>query len=161
MTTIHLLTHERELSKPSNTGKLALDALPDLVHRTLWQRKQPAPELLRLLTKESVALVYPVDKSESTAPEVELASVEHYVLLDGTWQEARKIYNRSPYLQSLPVCRLPDAEPSRFIGRRNQRDGGLCTAECIIALLLARGMGVEADRLERAFLASGLAAHDL
>jgi DTW domain-containing protein YfiP len=58
-----------------------------------------------------------------------------YIILDATWQEARKMYNRSPYLHSLPKYQLTPNCPSRYTMRRNQLAEGLCTAECVSELL--------------------------
>lgn len=56
------------------------------------------------------------------------------VVLDATWQEAGKMYRQSPYLQSLARVELQAEQGSAFRLRRNQRQGGLCTLECIAAV---------------------------
>ncbi len=56
------------------------------------------------------------------------------VILDATWQEAGKMYRQSPYLQSLARVELQTEQGSAFRLRRNQRQGGLCTLECIAAV---------------------------
>lgn len=56
------------------------------------------------------------------------------VILDATWQEAGKMYRQSPYLQSLARVELQAEQDSAFRLRRNQRQGGLCTLECIAAV---------------------------
>lgn len=56
------------------------------------------------------------------------------VILDATWQEAGKMYRQSPYLQSLARVELQTEQDSAFRLRRNQRQGGLCTLECIAAV---------------------------
>ncbi|TVL52621.1 hypothetical protein AYI98_02875 [Shewanella algae] len=56
------------------------------------------------------------------------------VVLDATWQEAGKMYRQSPYLQSLGRVELQAEQGSAFRLRRNQRQGGLCTLECIAAV---------------------------
>ncbi|GAB1073568.1 MAG: hypothetical protein SAqTSA_36750 [Shewanella algae] len=56
------------------------------------------------------------------------------VILDATWQEAGKMYRQSPYLQSLARVELQAEQGSAFRLRRNQRQGGLCTLECIAAV---------------------------
>ncbi len=43
--------------------------------------------------------------------------------------------NHSPYLHDLPKVSLTPNAPSIYKLRRNQKDTGLCTAECAIELL--------------------------
>ena len=44
-----LLMYDSEPMKPSNTGRLIADVLPDSTWAFLWSRTQPHPELLALL----------------------------------------------------------------------------------------------------------------
>ncbi|KUJ83747.1 MULTISPECIES: tRNA-uridine aminocarboxypropyltransferase [Microbulbifer] len=134
---IYLLTHERELHRPTNTGSVAMAAAGMLVQRIVWERKNPALELQSLAAAGQVALVYPATESGQQTHHVD--EFEHFILLDGTWQEARKMFNRTPYLQSAPQVSLKPQSVSTYLLRRNQRDGGLCTAECVVELLHAKG----------------------
>lgn len=59
-----------------------------------------------------------------------------FVLLDGTWSEARKMFRKSPYLDRLPVLSLQPEQLSRYRLRRSSRDEHLCTSE-VAALCLA------------------------
>ena len=59
-----------------------------------------------------------------------------FVLLDGTWSEARKIFRKSPYLNRLPVLSLQPALPSSYRLRRSSHAHHFCTAE-VAALCLA------------------------
>ena len=157
---IILLTHERELDRATNTGRLALEVCTQdadvSLRRIVWQRTEPDRELQAMLKKPGVGLLYP--NSEVQGREVGEAALggdecETFILLDGTWQEARKIYNRSPYLHSAPRIDLPLDAPSRFTLRRNQREGCLCTAECVMEILQHKGMSETAQRLQQRFTA--------
>jgi DTW domain-containing protein YfiP len=59
-----------------------------------------------------------------------------FILLDGTWDEARKMFRKSPYLQNFPVLSLQPELLSRYTLRRAQSEAHLCTAE-VGALCLA------------------------
>jgi DTW domain-containing protein YfiP len=59
-----------------------------------------------------------------------------FVLLDGTWTEARKMFRKSPYLDRWPVLSLQPEAASRYRLRRSYRAEHLCTAE-VAALCLA------------------------
>jgi DTW domain-containing protein YfiP len=58
-----------------------------------------------------------------------------FILLDGTWAEARKMFGRSPYLDGLPVLSLQPDQSSRYKLRRSRRDDHFCTSE-VAALCL-------------------------
>ena len=49
-----------------------------------------------------------------------------FVLLDATWSEARKMFRKSPYLDSLPVLSLQAEQLSRYKLRRSKRDDHFC-----------------------------------
>ncbi|HEY9202565.1 MAG TPA: tRNA-uridine aminocarboxypropyltransferase [Gammaproteobacteria bacterium] len=146
-----LLTHERELGKASNSGQLIEQCLADTL-RIVWQRAVPDPALLQLISQHQsarqIALVYPGEKNPSATPQ---QTFRHYILIDSTWQEARKIYNRSPYLHSLPCVQLPVEQASRYTLRRNQKADGLCTAETAMALLAEAGDQTSLAQLETRF----------
>ncbi len=153
---IVLLTHEREVERPTNTGVLALaGGRGGLVERRVWSRVAPDQSLAQMLEGNNVGLLYPLsESSESDGTEVvPIETCEQFVLLDATWQEARKMYNRTAYLQKAPRIDLAPSQASRFRLRRNQKSTGLCTVECVIEILRCKGRGELASDMERAFLA--------
>jgi len=52
-----------------------------------------------------------------------------FILLDGTWDEARKMFRKSPYLKKFSVLSLQPEQLSRYKLRRAQSEAHLCTAE--------------------------------
>lgn len=144
---IFLLTHERELLRASNTGVLAKNVAPEIVERIIWARTTPNPALLDAINNKNTVLLYPVDDTDP-AP---IESFENIILLDATWQEARKMFNHSPYLQSLPRAHIKPRQISQYQLRRNQLEGGLCTAECVVEILIAKDQLDIAERLDTAF----------
>lgn len=146
---IFLLTHQRERLKKTNTGSLVVEVLGENACVVVWDRVTPDPGLLECIGEGSIALLYPSAESQFVS---EAADYENYIIIDGTWQEAQKIYNRSPYLKGLPAVKIATTKPSVYHLRRNQRDGGLCTAECAIEILATRGFLVQANDLQTIFL---------
>ncbi len=142
---IFLLTHQRELKKKSNTGRLVINTLEHHAEIIVWERTQPNAELLQTISEDNVALLYP---SKSSVLVADAPSINHYIVLDGTWQEAQKIYNKSPYLKNLPTVRIEASQKSVYTLRRNQKENGLCTAECVIETLRARGHEQTANDLQ-------------
>ncbi|WP_323844970.1 tRNA-uridine aminocarboxypropyltransferase [Microbulbifer magnicolonia] len=145
---ITLLTHERELQRKTNTGALALEYCGDMVKRLVWARREPDPALLESIERGEAALVYP---GGDATPE-RLEDFAHVILIDATWQEARKIYNHSPYLQAAPRVAIATHAESSYRLRRNQPQGGLCTAECVTEILHRHGEHTAADRLAAAYV---------
>jgi DTW domain-containing protein YfiP len=132
-----------EALKPSNTGWLVADVVPD-THAFAWSRTAVDPALLALLADPQwqPVVVFP---GEFAAPERVVADLPAddgaavrrplFVLLDGTWAEARKAFRKSPYLDRFPVLGLDPAKLSRYRLRSAWHEHHLCTAE-IAALCL-------------------------
>lgn len=135
---ITLLTHTTELNKTSNTGQLVLQQLAQqqsvVCERVIWQRKQPDANLLKRIDSMPSALLYPAP-CERSSLSLNEALPKHIILLDATWQQARKMYNHSTYLHGLGHIELTPQHISQYRLRRNQRDYGLCTSESVAELL--------------------------
>lgn len=89
-----------------------------------------------------------------------------FVMLDGTWPEARKMFRKSPYLDRLPILSLSVEALSRYQLREANGAGQHCTAEIAIALLgqagdesAARGLAEHFERFKQRYLA-GKAHHN-
>ncbi|WP_288130524.1 tRNA-uridine aminocarboxypropyltransferase [Microbulbifer sp.] len=144
---ITLLTHQRELDRKTNTGALALACCGELVERVVWERRNPDPALVDAVERGEAALVYPADSDN----DAQLEDFNQVILIDATWQEARKIYNHSPYLKAAPKFAVSTETASSYRLRRNQPEGGLCTAECVMEILHRFGKRKAATRLGAAF----------
>ncbi|OYU80624.1 MAG: DTW domain-containing protein [Burkholderiales bacterium PBB5] len=142
-----LLMADIEPLKPTNTGWLIADVVPD-TFAFGWARTEVDPGLLQLLADpqwqphvvfpgEYVAPERVVDKVQPP-PAGQPAKRPLFVLLDATWSEARKMFRRSPYLDHLPVLSLQPEQISQYRLRRSRRDDHFCTSE-VAALCLALG----------------------
>ncbi|HEY5973520.1 MAG TPA: tRNA-uridine aminocarboxypropyltransferase [Geobacteraceae bacterium] len=145
-----LLTHFKELDKRSNTGRLVVEVLGSAAEQIRWERNRPPAGLVAEIEAGGVALVYPGPAGETGG---DLTGVRHVILIDGTWHEAKKIHQRSPYLLQARRISLVPAAQSVYNLRKNQREAGLCTAECVIQILRSTGRREEAERLQERFLA--------
>ena len=172
---IALLQHARERGRPTATAPLLSDGRL-LHHVTIVAALQwggradnanvdaalarlTAPVLLWV---EGGAPPAPTDADAEAADEADDAPT--YVILDGTWQEARAIFRKGPAsLRALARVRLEAAAPSAYVLRgdygwreRVGAAGGpthlLCTAECG-ALLLERAGDATGGARVRAVLA--------
>lgn len=132
-----LLMADIEPLKPSNTGWL----IADVVAGTFafgWARTEVNPALLALLADPQWQpyVVFPGEfappqRVVTALPPSAAPSAKRplFVLLDATWQEARKMFRKSPYLDHLPVLSLAPEQVSRYVLRRSQRGDHFCTAE--------------------------------
>ena len=113
-----LLMYDTEVLKPSNTGKLIADLIPDSF-AFLWSRTEVNPEILAVLNDPiwQPMIVFPKayagEEREIFDNKVTLATGKRplFIMLDGSWREAKKMFRRSPYLQNLPVVSFTPKTP--------------------------------------------------
>lgn len=150
-----LLTHRYEFYKPTNTGRLIMDSVAD-TKLFEWSRTEPSAELMAALEDRRYApcLVFPSGEDyqhrmiESPGTD---DRIPVFVILDGTWRQARRMFRHSRYLQHLPVIEPKTDRLSRYKLRRSTIDHHLCTAEVAVALLEQVGDQAAADHLEEYF----------
>jgi DTW domain-containing protein YfiP len=159
-----LVMAEFEALKPSNTGWLVADVVPG-TQAFAWSRTHVDPALLALLAdpRWQPVVVFP---GEFAAPERVVTGLPSggaidpaaqqprrplFVLLDGTWAEARKMFRKSPYLDALPVLSLRPGQLSRYRLRRSTHEHHFCTSE-VAALCLALAGDVHAAQTLEAWL---------
>jgi DTW domain-containing protein len=155
-----LIMGDIEALKPSNTGWLIADLVPD-TFAFGWARTAVDPALPALLADPQWQpyLVFPGEYSEPSriVTEVPAAAMQAqarrplFVLLDGTWSEARKMFRKSPYLDHLPVLSLHPDQISTYRLRRSTQEHHFCTAE-VAALCLARAGEARASDVLTAWL---------
>ncbi|BFM49430.1 tRNA-uridine aminocarboxypropyltransferase [Marinomonas sp. THO17] len=132
MMKVWLVTHSEELKKSTGTGRLVKSALKEECEIIEWSRVEPNPTLLALDPQQTI-LVYPNQGKQIVNLEND-AYIKNIILIDGTWQQAKKMYNHSPYLQHFSHLTIEGIQ-STYRKRRNQKSTGLCTAESVIYLL--------------------------
>ena len=129
-----LLMADIEPLKPTNTGWLVADVVPD-TFAFGWARTEVDPALLALLADPQWQpfVVFPGEYAapSSVVHEVSLPDDRRplFVLLDATWSEARKMFRKSPYLDRFPVLSLRPEQVSSYVLRRSRRDDHFCTSE--------------------------------
>jgi DTW domain-containing protein YfiP len=146
-TQIVVVRHIRELEKPSGTTRIAALALPSLT--IVEYRDEPGARLpdwiaerpyaqgvlveppegvgARLAALEGAALLFPTGRALAeltTRPRT-------LVVLDGTWRQARAMYQRIPGAARLPALQLVSAASEMTRLRRPIREGERSTLEAI------------------------------
>ncbi|TXH93139.1 MAG: DTW domain-containing protein [Rheinheimera sp.] len=172
-----LLTHATEFERPTNTGRLVLQAAQGhhtepteadsarwVVRAPLWQRRCPDALLIASIKaaadnpRQAFVLLFPasdasvVNVDTAYSPAVGVGDFPAgFILLDATWQQAQKMYNQSPYLHHLPKWQIQSAQPSVYALRRNQKQQGWCTAELVQLLWYYSGARCAALELAQRF----------
>ena len=149
-----LLRHANELPRRTGTGPLLEHAamLEHLsVERAEWSGRADNARLEEhLMRLPSPALLWTDGAAATSAPNDEGGGPRTFVIIDGTWQEARKIFRKGPpVLRALPRIALRPKAASAYtlrgnygwrrrFGAQDAHDDGaglLCTAEAAAALL--------------------------
>jgi DTW domain-containing protein len=141
-----LLTHRIERTKSTNTGRIALRLLAGAEIRVRGEiqarARPPLPAGRRLV-------LYPSPHARVLSPAD--AQGEPVVLLvpDGTWNQARRAFQRDPDAQGAEPVTLPEGAPSRYGLRRAPHEGALSTLEAVArALGLLEGEAIERRMME-------------
>jgi len=156
-----LLMYDTEILKPSNTGKLIADVVPD-TFAFLWSRTEENKALLAVLNDEQWQpyVVFPEQYIE-TGREVfsqklvlEAGKRPLFIMLDGSWREAKKMFRKSPYLNTFPVVSFnPEntdnkALISRYQIRQASSSHQFATAEVAARVLDMLGENINAEVLD-------------
>ena len=141
-TRLLLLIHRDEVSKPTNTGRLAALCLAnsDVVCR--GRKGLETPLLLHEQTQP--LLLFPHADATPITDWVGCARPITLIVPDGTWRQAGKTRKRVPALHHIPCVSLPVGETSRYQLRNEHRADGLATMEAIArAFGLLEGAPIE------------------
>ena len=86
-------------------------------------------------------MLFPVEVEETTNKTVDKLEEDEraFILIDGTWKEARKILRKSDYLKNLPLVSIKPDYESGFSLRRGRVEGTLCTIEAAMETLKLTG----------------------
>lgn len=129
-----LLTHENELTRKTNTGQLLLQCFSNS-KRIIWKRGMPP------IAHNHSMVLFPCETALSISKQLLepadpiLSSPANLILIDSTWQEAKKMLRQTPWLNALPKVALSQQTFSSYTLRKNQSNGHLCTFEVAIESL--------------------------
>ena len=121
-----LLMYDTEVLKPSNTGKLIADLIPD-TFAFLWSRTIPNEELQSILDDEQWQpfVVFPKEYAQddrqvlSRKVVCDVGKRPLFIMLDGSWREAKKMFRKSPYLDKYPLVSF---DPKEFLHDKSSPD---------------------------------------
>lgn len=156
---ICMLMYHAEYYKPSNTGQLICEVVPDnFAFR--WHRTEQEPELKSLLESDEW---YPiiVFVHDATVPERQIHQVPTVtqrngkrpllIFLDGTWRQAKKMFIKSPYLQEFQVLQLSGFSKGAYQLREAVHEHHLSTVEVAFEVFKQNGAPELGTKLETLF----------
>ena len=152
-----LLMYHNESFKPSNTGRLIAEIVPDN-YAFRWDRTSPDPALLALLNNDKYQpfVIFPAEDVETdrvvTQVETHAGKQPLFIFLDGTWREAKKMIRKSPYLDNLPVLSITAEKLSDYRLRVAPHAHQLGTAEVAIMVLALANEVDASTKLEQHFI---------
>ncbi|QBJ63932.1 DTW domain-containing protein [Pseudoalteromonas sp. DL-6] len=152
-----LLMYHNESFKPSNTGRLIAEIVPDN-YAFRWDRTSPDPALLALLNNDKYQpfVIFPAEDVETdrvvTQVETFAGKQPLFIFLDGTWREAKKMIRKSPYLDNLPVLSITAEKLSDYRLRVAPHAHQLGTAEVAIMVLALANEVDASTKLEQHFI---------
>ncbi|MEN0038412.1 MAG: DTW domain-containing protein [Cellvibrio sp.] len=155
-----LVMHRNEVFKPTNTGRLIADVLPQQTHVFCWSRTEPAQELIDLLADANrrCVIVFPADATDAGSTPRTLVrefpddgKIITFILLDGTWKQSGRMFHLSRWLDAVPCVVLPEALVRGYAVRKSHQERYLSTAEAAGLCLEMAGEQRAANALQDYF----------
>lgn len=141
-----ILRHTWEAERPSNTGRLVALSMPNsrIIACGGGNRIALAPVDDELLRDSGTWLLWP-DGTDAQTSVSDLMTPARIVVIDATWQQARRLSQNMSTLRELPRLALPAPIRSRNRLREQHRADGMSTIEAVAAAV-ARLEGAETAR---------------
>ncbi|EDQ02215.1 tRNA-uridine aminocarboxypropyltransferase [Shewanella benthica] len=151
-----LIMYDDEVLKPSNSGRLIADLIPD-THAYIWSRTQANRKMLALIQdpRYQAFVIFPGEYAypqQTVVSELKPTGLDStkkllFIMLDGSWREAIKMFRKSPYLHDLPLLSFIPETVAKYGLRKGSRDFQLGTAEVAVLALAASGEKGNAEAL--------------
>jgi DTW domain-containing protein YfiP len=143
-----LMMYDDEVLKPSNSGRLIADLIPE-THAYIWSRTLANRKMMGVINdpKYQPFVIFPGEYacdgqaiiSEVNRAELPEGKTPLFILLDGSWREAIRMFRKSPYLHHLPLLSFTPDTVAKYGLRKGSRDFQLGTAEVAALALGASG----------------------
>ena len=137
-TKVIVMATRREWQVPTNTGRLAVQALVNSALLVRGIRDEPCDLQAHLMPDRPTLLLYPADEALPLTP----GSLSQWgkgpfnlVVPDGSWRQTTKMRRRDPLLASFPLVKICAGSPSAYRVRHDTKEEGLATIEAIARAL--------------------------
>lgn len=145
-TKISLVIHQNEFKRTSNTGRLALRALPNSEMRIRGAGRETLDLSDLLVPSYRTLLFFPSENAQELTPEFVKESDLPIQLIvpDGNWRQASKVQYRHHELKDIPRVKINMPSEFRVHMRSETTENGMATLEAIAhALGIIEGPEVE------------------
>lgn len=136
-----ILQHPNELKRCLRTTKILELSIPTTNYHLFNGKRfntKKFPKLYELINERKTILLYPSPSAEPLdtieVPE-ETGSGFNIIILDGTWSQARVLYNTNSFLHSLRCFKLNSTRPSQYVIRTQPTEICLSTVEAAAMIL--------------------------
>ncbi len=138
-TRLIVVMSKRELITPTNTGRLAAQALSNSVILSNGDQNRPFQLHDHLMVNCPSLVLYPSDQAQvlDAAYRKQFTGPINLIVPDGNWRQTSKMRRRVPGMNDFPQVTLPLGLQSAYRVRKETKAEGLATIEAI-----ARAMGV-------------------
>lgn len=109
--TVSLVVHVRELKLTTNTAQFVREMLPHNSHFDVRGHVEGRLDLKQVVDRPGKPLfLFPHESSETLDAKFRERNPGPYNLIvpDGSWNQARKVYDREPTLQKAQLVKLPE-----------------------------------------------------
>lgn len=142
---VDVLIHEREVRRPTSTGRLVTRVMAGSRQHVYHRERPPGREEIYRPGRE-LWILHP--RGEAVPAGADLAQVQ-VLLLDANWSEAARMATHVAGWGRL--VRLPEAGASRNALRRQEQAGKYATVEALLFLLAALGLNETEQQLRLQF----------
>lgn len=127
------LQHPRETGHSKGTLRVATACLSGL-RVEAGESPDDFGEVRKRAGQGGLAVLFPSPGSEPLET-ADISGVREWLVIDGTWRKANRIWLSNPWLQDLPSYHFKVPPPSVYRVRKAPREDSLATAEAIRHLL--------------------------
>lgn len=145
---IWILQDPKEVGHGKGTARIAQACLPDLT-RLVGREPEDFGALVSRSQGIAMGVLFPTPYSRPLET-TDASGIAEWIVLDGTWRKALRLYLSNPWLTELPQFHFDNPPPSRYRIRKRPGSHTLATAEAIACLLRQVAPDSDASPLEHA-----------
>ena len=150
-TKVWLMVHAKELKRTTNTGRLALQALPNSEMKIRGLLNSAVDLTMAQDGSHHPLLLFPSENAVELNRTL-VDSIDRPVLLivpDGNWRQASKVHNRHSELKSVQCVFINKTNTEKEFLRKETTANGMATLQAIAyALGVIEGAQVQTDLLQ-------------
>lgn len=132
-----VVMNKREIKTPTNTGRLATQALSNSVLLVTGDQDKPFVLNDHLLPNRPSLVLYPSEDAAILDESFRLDGPVNLIVPDGNWRQTSKMRRRIPGMNEFPCVKVPLGKLTSYRVRKETKAEGLATIEAI-----ARAMGI-------------------